>query len=502
MQVTDFFIDNSVITIKNGVQTIQSGILPINHVTCIKMPGSVQKIYPKTISCDVIYDGIFVSKNEIDQYGCQQIPRLAIFKKYQLDYNKMERETFLLLPLTNDALKGYKANHLYYRKLRQKVQCKIGTEDYFFKICYSLGFFMVPPKTRLEVEKAVSYIYDYGKFSNFVPFQNFDVKTVDMTFIQFVLGLYRNDQLFEFMPYYVKMYNDCKQICKIIKKRKVQMMYDLNKEKQEMEQQGQDVTYIKKQLEVMNENSKCVTFGDVKDYFTNYTFEIREGNEALKAILPLAQQHIYSQRSFDILQDIYEEAKKVKVTSPSIFTPLKGQYQDFTYRWLEGDDYENLVLGYLVNCCAKLHHTGEDIMRFSMINPQVKTLVVYDSLKTIIGKSTAFYSLEGKYLLGNNIEVAHSFILSSKTTEQQKQALLQTFLKGLQAQASAMNKIGYMVNEIRVGMLRNNLADQLQQYPIEKEQLLPNIQYGSYMGDASNHEAGQAILDVEREVTK
>lgn len=502
MQVTEFMVDKDTVIIANGVKTIQPGVLPNRQFTCIYIPQSVEKIYPSTIACNVVYDGILISEEEIASYGCENIPRMATFKKYQLDFTKMEKEVFLYLPLTNDAIKGYKANQYHYRKLHQTLITSPEEDPYYFKICYTLGLFMAPPKTRGEIEKVIQYVYNYGRFSNFTTLKDLELKEVDIAFIQFILGLYKNDLLLELMPYYSKLYGDCKQIFKIIKKRKSQILYELRKEKQEMESMGQDATDINVRLKELEENSKCITYQDVKEYFTDYVFNIRDGNEALEAILPIAQQSIYNQNSFDILQDIYEEAKRVKSELPHIFTPLIGQYNEYTYRWLENDDYENLILGYLVNCCAKLNHTGEDIMRLSMTHPQVRTLIVYDSFHKIIGKSTVFYSIDGKYLLGNNIEVAHSFILSSKTNERQKQELLTTFLLGLQAQASAMEKLGYMVKQIRVGMLRNNLGDQLVQYPIEKKDLLPNIKYGSYIGDASNKEVGQAVLPLEKEVKR
>jgi len=504
MTSTNFFVENNIVTIASGVKVIQPKMLPDRQFSCIQIPKSVETIYPNTIFCDVIYDGIFVSKDQIQKYGCENIPRIAILTRYGLDIDKMEKEAFELLPLINDAIKGYKANYSYYRKLHQTLITSPEEDRAFFKICYTMGLFSVPPKTREEVEKAITYIYNYGRFSNWATLKQLQIQDIDITFIQLVLGLYRTDKLFEFMPYYARMYSKCKEICKIIKKIKEQKIYEKKKELEKGFAPGEKeyMLNLVQKLKELELHRKTITFEDIREYFLNHSFVVREGNEALEEIMSIIKSHIYSQGNFDILQDIYEEAKSVKEEASKIYTPLEGQTGEFTYRWLENDAYENLVLGYLTNCCAKLDGAGKDIMKLSMIHPQVRTLVVYDGFHKIIGKSTFFYSLEDKYLLGNTIEVAHSFITSSKTTEKQKETLLQAFLEGLQAQVDAMEKIGYMVEDVRVGMMRNNLKEQLLQYPIEKEKLLPNMRYGNYFGDASSHSQGQAVLPIGRNVKR
>lgn len=498
MQSTDFYIENNIVMIASGVKAIQKGMIPNRNFSCIHIPSSVEQICPNAITCDVKYDGIFISKEDIMTYGCENIQRIATFIKYQLNYKEMPKEVFQLLPLTNDAIKGYQANHSYYNQLCTSIHPE--NKYNFFKICYTMGLFTVPPKTRVEVNEAIDYLYQSKAISDEV-LDSIILQNVDLTFIQLVLGLFRNQQLLPFMPYYARMYNDCKQICKIIKKIKEQKIYEKRKElNQDFLPSEYAYAYqLQQELERLEFNQKNISFQDIQNYFLHHTFVIRDGNEALEFIMPIIKQHITSQREFDILQDIYEEARKMKEEATKIFTSLEGQYGEFTYRWLENDSVENLILGYLTDCCAKLRGAGEDIIKVSMTHPQVRTLVVYDSFHKLIGKTTIFYSLEGKYLLGNTIEVAHTFIKSRKATEQKKQALLQTFLAGLQSQVTAMDKLGYLVKEVRIGMRKNNLEEQLQQYPIEKENLLPNIPYGSYSGDASSPEVGQVILPIGKE---
>lgn len=497
MQVNECIVENNVAKIINGVKTIQRGILPLS-ISKVIIPSTVSRIDERAVLCDALYDGILVTIEEIQNYGSENIIRIATFKKYQLDYTKLPEEVFKLLPLTNDAIKGYMANSNHYLCFRKEINKEFET---LFKVCYTLGLFTVPDKTKEQVKLAIIEIFKYPPEKR-IGLKNIELKEVSLKFVLIVLEIFRSYKLDKFLPYYEEFYSNEKEICRTIRMRKENLVREKNKQRKELEESQQNTDDITKEINRLKENSKKITLDDIVTYFENYSFTIREGNEALEAIMPIVREHIPSQKSFDILQDIYEEAKSKKEEASKIFSSLEGKVDEYTYKWLESDDYLNLVLGYLVNCCAKLEHAGEDVMRYSMTNPQVRTLVVYDGFNKIIGKSTFFYSLEGKYLLGNNIEVANSFAFSHKTSEKQKEKLLETILEGLKAQITAMDKIGYIVNEVRIGMLRNNLYNQMQRFQIETNDLLPNIKYGTYIGDASNSIYGQAIIPIEKEVRK
>ena len=496
MQVNDFYVERNVAKISVGVKTIQCGILPIS-INKVEIPSSVETIIKGAIDCDTIYDGIEISKDEIAIFGSDNIIRIATLKKHQVDYSKLPYEVFTLLPLTNDAIKGYIANHKRYLELRKKVGSNFET---LFKLSYTLGLFNVPLKTKVQIEQMIINLINYQDINDY--FKDITLKDINIAFISIVLEIYRKGEITRLLPYYKSFYENTKEIKDIIRKRKEYLLSLKNKQKRMLEEQNQNTDGISLEINQLKDQSKVLTLDDIIDYFDHYDFAIREGNEALENILPLVRKYILSQDLFDILQDIYEEARSKKGEASKIFSSTEGKYDQYYYRWLENDDYENLVLGYLVDCCAKLGHVGEDIMRYSMTRSDVRTLVVYDGMKRIIGKTTAFYSMEGKYLLCNNIEVTNSFIHSTKISEKQKEALLQTFLQGLKAQANAMELLGFMVNEIRIGMLHNNLDKQLEQYQIEKKSLLPNIKYGSYIGDASNIEFGQAIVYEKGGTTK
>ena len=139
-----------------------------------------------------------------------------------------------------------------------------------------------------------------------------------------------------------------------------------------------------------------------------------------------------------------------------------------------------------------------DIMVQGMINPCVKNLVVYDGKNNIIGKSTAFYNQDKKYILFNNIEMSKSF-LSNKEVENKKRKVLKAFLEGIKEQVYMMQKNNYLVEEVRIGMLRNDLEEEIikSNIPIVHKDLLDNYPYKNYSGDANNKEKGQAIIKIK-----
>jgi hypothetical protein len=126
-----------------------------------------------------------------------------------------------------------------------------------------------------------------------------------------------------------------------------------------------------------------------------------------------------------------------------------------------------------------------------MTNPNFKNLVIYKGSE-VVAKSTAFYNND--YILCNNIEVSDKYMQNNRLAEKRK--LLEMVVKGLKDQANEMNKQGKAVNEIRVGMCRNDLNDviEFENYNIVKNNLLENYEFHHYQGDANNKAFGQAII--------
>ena len=129
----------------------------------------------------------------------------------------------------------------------------------------------------------------------------------------------------------------------------------------------------------------------------------------------------------------------------------------------------------------------------SMTNPNLRNLVVFKD-NEVIAKSTAFYN--NNYILCNNIEVSSKYYNDKSMGYEDKKALFEAIRKGLIDQARQIEENGNKVDEIRIGMCRNDLGYiiEKERYQIIKNELLANYQFNHYQGDANNKAFGQAII--------
>lgn len=480
MKTNEFMNDSGHIKIKYGVTTIQKGVLPNREFICVHIPISVVKIEPFAINSDVNYNGVFISKEEVLKYGCENIPRIYFFKINNV--NITEQEVFLQMPLNIDSIKGYIANYKIYNKLKESLL--IDNLNNFYKLCYILGIFNLGGNALELCIQAVLNIYKNDSINE--TLEEIECKDFDLRFSKFIIN---NQSKFNILkPYFKELYTNFRQISNIILKRKEQIISDKNTKKLQNQRNGLDVTSDIDEIEYLKKHRKETTVDDVIEYFNNNTFIIRKGNEELEKIIPIIKFHIIKQEDFDIIQDIYEEAILLKKIDKNIFESVMNNDKGIHYGWLENDDTLNLILGYLVNCCAKINHVGQEIMRFSMTNPYVRNLVLLNGDK-IIGKATAYYNFKERYLLFNNVELSYQFMFSDKTKLEKRKAL-EELLKGIKFQVTKMNEKGYLVNQVRIGMARNDLANEIkEQFKIEKTNLLANIKYGTYVGDANEEQA-------------
>lgn len=132
----------------------------------------------------------------------------------------------------------------------------------------------------------------------------------------------------------------------------------------------------------------------------------------------------------------------------------------------------------------------------SMINPNIKNLIIYDSMRNVVGKTTVFYNYNQKYILFNNIEIKRSFLDSDKTDITLKKEVLKAIKRGIDDQIASMLERGYPVDDIRIGMKNNDLEDAIVDSGIEiiHTKFLENYLFNGYIGDVSDEEKGQAII--------
>lgn len=132
-------------------------------------------------------------------------------------------------------------------------------------------------------------------------------------------------------------------------------------------------------------------------------------------------------------------------------------------------------------------------MTQSMINPNIKNLVIYNKAKRIVAKTTAFYNND--YIICNNIEVADFFMNNPQTTEIDRVELLNAVLSGILAQ---VNMLPDNLQKVVIGMDRNDLVKELEKYALQiiRDNLILNYKYHNYQGDANNRAKGQAIVYI------
>ena len=206
------------------------------------------------------------------------------------------------------------------------------------------------------------------------------------------------------------------------------------------------------------------------------------------------------QDGFDKIQDIYEESKDVIKTIP---LTIDKSGSDIKYHWSKSDNPINTILGYLVNCCAKLGGAGEDIMRQSMINPDIANLIIYDENNQVMGKATAYYNRKEKYILFNNAETKGITSKGLKSEKQRQKECLEALIRGTMDAVNVLKERGEDVNEVRIGMLRNDLANVIEKYGLEiSYELLQSYNWKDYDGDASDADKGQAIIYKDDEFDK
>jgi hypothetical protein len=223
-------------------------------------------------------------------------------------------------------------------------------------------------------------------------------------------------------------------------------------------------------------------------YINNNTFIVNKENPEMEEIIPYLIGNI-DNNGFQTLNKLLTLAKQ---SPENLMYNFEGQKNDMNYKWLDNKDPLNLVLGYIVDCCAKYRSLGEDIMIQSMTNPNFKNLVIYKNDK-IIAKTTAFYN--NNYILCNNIEVAHTFLENKNTQRKDLEELTNLIIEALSKQAQYLG-----VDEVRIGLLRNDLKECLECLAIyiEHHNLFANYNFKDYEGDANNHTYGQASVYIRR----
>ena len=473
------------ITLPKNLTKIPTGMCLNNFINQIVIPSSVTEIGENAFdNIDVIYKDKKITKEEIRKYGCENIIRISKILSFVPDFkfNDISKPLLMSLPLTKQAIKSFKINLELFKKIKQEIFNKQLTDDNLYKLCYILGIFNLDKAKQKQI---INILFDISQYYHHSKLQEVltPIKLTNYypTLAYTLLTEYENPELFEVLAEY---YNRFLEIDKNIKLKKKENLALLNSKIKK----GQASKELEK---LMIADLKKIHTTEICHYLKEHLYKIRPGNEKLLEIVEQLKPYI-KDKHFEEIQDIYEQSKIYFQTNEHLLESFKGKWNKYNYYFVQNSDPVNFILGYLVNCCAKYGSKGHDIMVQSMINPQIKNLIIYDNLGRIIGKSTAFYNLNEQYILFNNAEISQKFI-DTKSIEE-KIAVLHTIIEASICQVEKLSQKSLKVSEVRMGMDRNDLKKAIlkEGLPILYDELLANYPYKEYIDSVKDK--SQAII--------
>ena len=181
----------------------------------------------------------------------------------------------------------------------------------------------------------------------------------------------------------------------------------------------------------------------------------------------------YTQDQFDKMQNIYNQAKKLK-DQAVIRAADKGTVSDVSYRVLEKDDPLGFVIGDITNCCQHLGGAGESCVTDGYTNPNAGFLVFETTMRDADGKATGEKRILGQAYIWydpatltvcyDNIEIPSKVLAELESGEKHHQALsvgtlIQTIINSADGIMTAMNHKGTRtpVSRVTVGQGYNDL---------------------------------------------
>lgn len=460
-----------------------------NNIKEIVIPSSIKFIGYQAFddNVDVIYDNKKFNSDLLSKVGIHNLIKLndIINLVPEINLDILSKEVVIEMPLDKDSIKSYIRNYKRYENIKSKFNNEVEFDNkILFKLCYLLGVFNLDKESYEGIESIIIDLYynnSFDVFNNMLS--DIELKSFSINFCKLFIKNYNNP---DFIMVLKKYYMDYDNINKIIRKIRESEISGLNtKYKKSNDNNEKEELLIK--INKLKEKGKKIELEDILDYMNNHLYECRESCKELESVLLMLSCYL-TKEEFDKIQDFYEKVKSIDYKSNLLTCKEQNEYM--SYEWLDNKDPINLVLGYICNCCAKYKSNGEDIMLQSMINPNIKTLVVRDCDDEIVAKTTVYFNKEKNYLLFNTIEVKR--VVSSNDYEN----ILDTILRGIEKQVELLKNSGYSIYDVRIGLKNNDLYDLLVgNFEVVKE-MLDNYGYEGYEGDANDLEYGQVIIPV------
>lgn len=176
----------------------------------------------------------------------------------------------------------------------------------------------------------------------------------------------------------------------------------------------------------------------------------------------------YTQKQFDRMQTIYQQAKNIKDCAVIHAEPTTDGKVSF--RVLDKDDPLGFVIGDITNCCQHLGGIGESCVIDGYTNPNAGFLVfetaAYDADGTptgetrILGQAYVWYDPQTKTVCYDNIEIPDKVLseLQKGTTSLSLSSLTQAVINSADAIMTTMNRNGTKVASVTVGKGCNDLC--------------------------------------------
>lgn len=318
----------------------------------------------------------------------------------------------------------------------------------FFKLCYVLGVFSESASTR---DKAVDFIREniigrlngemiHSKFDGFVldngfnkDFADFFMKYYDSK--DFMLARDEDDEVIDLT---CAAYNNFKQVKKIYPNRVLN-------------------TNRRADLLLPEHVINAISMIEYED--------VEEGNEEFaKAV----GRYGYSQEQFDILEDWYNQAKRITQKDMKLFIQNDNHEKGITYELLSKQDPRNAVLGNITNCCQVLGGAGEECVEYGMTKPN-SGFITFNYKDKIIAQAWVWYDEKNKIVCLDNIEVPHKYLEKINQNKIIQQSFIDCLLRLEKGFKEEMNKHGLKVEKVTIGKGYNDIKNILNdKFEIEK----------------------------------
>ena len=394
--------------------------------------------------------------------------------------------------------------------LREQNNEKLNASFDMFKIYYALGGFS---GKKEESEKAYNYVYkniiqrykepeEIAKFCH-EKFENFRIVEYNPNFAKFFMQYFaENPNFMTFTPSQlwqdVTVFNQNNPVDYLAKAhnsfRRILVAYP-NSYINKRDENG------KKRL-----NREILTPEKVARSAGMETYEgVLPGNEDLSKMVGM---YGYSQETFERMQKVFENAKKIKDKAVIKADNSVCDKKDLQFRVLEKDDPFGFVLGDITNCCQRFDSAAETCVVDGYENPLSGFIVFEQKIKgakgvigtLILGQAYVWYDPVEKTVCFDNIEVPSKVLseFANGTGKFSKRDLVDLVEDAATSIIKTMNANGVEVDEVTTGEGYNDLRHSLALRFVKE--LDPDAKApANVYSDAKN---AQYILKTYDEVTK